>query len=73
MVVNRDYAVTEDDLEAAAEANPDTDSPARAGDFAPEGLDFVPIEDSPTDMPLLCVGFELSGTIGVFEIEPVPE
>jgi len=73
MVVNRDYGVTEDDLEAAAEANPDTDSPARAGDFAPEGLDFVPIEDSPTDMPLLCVGFELSGTIGVFEIEPSPE
>lgn len=73
MVANRDYAVTEDDLEAAAEANPDTDTPAEAGDFAPEGLDFVPVEDSPTDTPLLCVGFELSGTVGVFEIEPVLE
>jgi len=68
--VNRDYGVTEDDLAAAAEADPDGDNPARAGDFAPEGVNFVPASESPVENPLLCVGYELSGTVGVFEVVP---
>ncbi|MFB6169104.1 MAG: choice-of-anchor I family protein [Haloferacaceae archaeon] len=70
MAINRDYSVTEDDLAAAAEQNPDSDTPARAGDFAPEGVTFVSAADSPVANPLLCVGYELSGTVGVFEITP---
>ncbi|QGX94931.1 alkaline phosphatase [Haloplanus rallus] len=71
MAVDRDYSVTEDDLAAAAEEDPDGDEPARAGDFAPEGVHFVPATESPIRNPLLCVGYELSGTVGVFKITPV--
>ena len=70
LAVNRDYGVSEDDLAAAAEEDPDGDNPARAGDFAPEGVNFVPAGDSPIDNPLLCVGYEVSGTVGVFEVIP---
>ncbi len=70
MAINRDYSVSEDDLEAAAEEDPDGDEPSRAGDFAPEGVTFVPAADSPVENPLLCVGYEVSGTVGVFEITP---
>jgi len=73
MVVNRDYGVSEDDLEAAAEADPEGDEPARAGDFAPEGVHFVPASESPIRNPLLCAGFEISGTVGVFEVTPVTD
>lgn len=70
MAINRSYDVTEADLEAAAEENPDGDDPARAGDFGPEGVTFVPAPDSPVENPLLCVGYEVSGTVGVFEVTP---
>ncbi|MFB6195092.1 MAG: choice-of-anchor I family protein [Haloplanus sp.] len=73
MTANRDFGVSEDDIAAAAEENPDGDEPSRAGDFAPEGVHFVSAADSPIQSPLLCVGFELSGTVGVFEITPVTE
>lgn len=38
-----------------------------AGDLAPEGLTFVPAEDSPTDNSLLIVANELSGTTTIYE------
>lgn len=38
------------------------------GDYAPEGLLFVPASDSPTRSPLLVVGNELSGTTTVWQI-----
>ncbi|WP_435156526.1 choice-of-anchor I family protein [Haladaptatus sp. DFWS20] len=38
-----------------------------AGDLAPEGLTFVPAEDSPIDNSLLIVANELSGTTTVYE------
>jgi len=70
MAVNRDYTVSEDDLAEAAEQDPDGDDPARAGDFAPEGVHFVPVAESPIENPLVCVGYEISGTVGVFEVTP---
>lgn len=39
-----------------------------AGDLGPEGIDFVPADDSPTDRPLLVVGNEVSGTTTVYEV-----
>ncbi|MEF3312000.1 choice-of-anchor I family protein [Paenibacillus sp. GYB004] len=40
------------------------------GDSGPEGLRFVPAEQSPTGNALLLVGYEVSGTVGVYEITP---
>lgn len=48
--------------------SPDTHL-AEMGDLGPEGLKFIPAKDSPTGQPLLIVGFEVSGTTSVFEIE----
>jgi 2',3'-cyclic-nucleotide 2'-phosphodiesterase/3'-nucleotidase/5'-nucleotidase len=45
----------------------DTPNPA-AGDLGPEGLAFVPANDSPNGRPLLIVGNEISGSTRVFEV-----
>ncbi|MBD2847443.1 choice-of-anchor I family protein [Paenibacillus sp. IB182496] len=39
-----------------------------AGDLGPEGLDFIPAEQSPTGEALLLAGNEVSGTLAVMEI-----
>lgn len=41
------------------------------GDIAPEGMAFVPADQSPTGKPLLLVANELSGTLTVWCVEPV--
>jgi hypothetical protein len=56
-VVNRDFARQ---LDRA-------DDPL-VGDLGPEGLDFVPAQDSPTRRPLLVVGNEVSHTTTVWEL-----
>lgn len=40
-----------------------------AGDVAPEGLEFVPQQVSPTGRPLVIVGNEVSGTVSVNEYQ----
>lgn len=40
-----------------------------AGNVSPEGVTFVSAKESPTGNPLLIVGYEISGSVGIFEIE----
>ncbi len=42
------------------------------GELSPEGLEFLPAFASPTGFPLLFVGYEVSGQVGVYQIA-VPE
>lgn len=39
------------------------------GDLGPEGLAFIPANDSPNGKPLLLVGNEVSGTTAVFQLK----
>ena len=38
------------------------------GDLAPEGMTFIPREQSATGEPLLIIGNEISGSIAVWEV-----
>jgi hypothetical protein len=39
------------------------------GDISPEGLSFVPASQSPTGQALIIAGYEVSGTVSVWEIK----
>ena len=40
-----------------------------AGDLGPEGVLFIPAQDSPTGTDLLVVAFEISGSTTIFRID----
>lgn len=43
------------------------------GDRSPEGVKFIPADESPSGSPLLVVTFEVSGSVTVFEISTNPD
>ncbi|MCB0566862.1 MAG: choice-of-anchor I family protein, partial [Phaeodactylibacter sp.] len=42
---------------------------ALGGDLSPEGLAFIPAFASPTGRPMISVAYEVSGTVGMFELQ----
>jgi len=40
-----------------------------AGDLGPEGMTFIPAEQSPNGKPLLVVAYEVSGSTTIFEVD----
>lgn len=42
------------------------------GDLGPEGLDFIPAEQSPTGIPMVVVGNEVSGTTTLYALDGAP-
>jgi 2',3'-cyclic-nucleotide 2'-phosphodiesterase (5'-nucleotidase family) len=66
-VNNRDFSVSVED-ELTGDEAADRALLSKAGDLGPEGIDFIPAENSPNGRPLVVVGNEVSGTTTTFEV-----
>lgn len=53
------------------DAEYDDEEVPEMGDLGPEGLEFIPAQDSPSGRPMLAVGFEVSGTTSLFDLSSV--
>ncbi|MBB4909725.1 choice-of-anchor I domain-containing protein [Actinophytocola algeriensis] len=62
------FFVTYENNRDFAESVEDGGDLAKAGDLGPEGLTFIPAEDSPTRTPLVAVANEVSGTTTLFRV-----
>lgn len=70
---NRDFSVDyelDDDLDNPCDPaeGMNCDNILMAGDLGPESIKFVPADLSPTSMPLLIIGNEVSGTVTVYQV-----
>ncbi|MGB2078568.1 MAG: choice-of-anchor I family protein [Vibrio sp.] len=61
-LINRDFDLTFEIDEGETQGDV-----AKAGDLGPEGFKFIRAEDSPTGLPWLIVGNEVSGTTSVYQ------
>ena len=68
ILTGRDFSV-----QFAQEEEPTLEELFAIGDLGPEGLSFIPSQDSPNKRPLLVVTNEVSGTTTIFAVEKVPE
>ncbi|KAA1040268.1 choice-of-anchor I family protein [Macrococcus equipercicus] len=48
---------------------PEFETYFKSADISPEGITFIPKEQSPVDKPLLLASHEMSGTIAVYELD----
>ncbi|MEZ9369233.1 choice-of-anchor I family protein [Shewanella sp. 10N.286.51.B2] len=62
-VVNRDF-----DIDFEIDGETMSGQPELVGDLGPEGMKFILAEDSPTGLPLLIIGNEVSGSTSVYQI-----
>lgn len=70
---NRDFSVDyelDDDLDNPCDPaeGMNCDNISMAGDLGPESIKFVSADMSPTSMPLLIIGNEVSGTVTVYQV-----
>lgn len=56
---NADFTIDGGDIEGQA---------AQAGDLGPEGMKFITATNSPTGLPLLMIGNEVSGTTTIYQL-----
>lgn len=70
---NRDFDIDfelDDDLDNPCDPNEGMDCTMieSAGDLGPESIAFVPSEQSPSGMPLLIIGNEVSGSVTIYQV-----